>query len=78
VLATNPTILVADEPTTLLDLANTRRIADVLFGLEQQLLLVTHDLDLAQRCDRGVVLDEGRVVFDGPAADAVAHYRATA
>ena len=78
VLATNPTILVADEPTTLLDLANTRRIADVLFGLEQQLLLVTHDLELAQRCDRGVVMDEGRVVFDGPAADAVAHYEATA
>jgi biotin transport system ATP-binding protein len=78
VLATNPTILVADEPTTLLDLANTRRIADVLFGLEQQLLLVTHDLDLARRCDRGVVMDEGRVVFDGSSADAVAHYQASA
>jgi biotin transport system ATP-binding protein len=76
VLAANPSILVADEPTTLLDLANTRRVADVLFGLEQQLLLVTHDLELAARCDRGVVMDRGRVAFDGPAADAVAHYRA--
>ena len=47
VLATEPAIVVADEPTTLLDLANTRRVAEVLFGLEQQLVLVTHDLDLA-------------------------------
>ena len=78
VLAANPSILVADEPTTLLDLANTRRIADVLFGLDQQLLLVTHDLELAERCDRVVVVDRGRVAFDGPAAEAVAHYRAIA
>jgi biotin transport system ATP-binding protein len=78
VLATNPAVLVADEPTTLLDLANTRRIADVLFGLEQQLLLVTHDLELAARCDRGIVMDCGRVVYDGPAADAVAQYRSFA
>src|SRR5687767_381209 len=46
VLATDPSILVADEPTTLLDLANTQLIGDLLFDLEQQLLLVTHDLDL--------------------------------
>ncbi len=78
VLAASPSILVADEPTTLLDLANTRRIADVLFGLDQQLLLVTHDLDLAARCDRAVVMDRGRVAFDGPAAEAVEHYRALA
>lgn len=78
VLATDPAVLVADEPTTLLDLANSRRIADLLFGLEQQLLLVTHDLDLAARCDRGLLVDGGSVVFDGPAEDAVAHYRALA
>lgn len=78
VLATGPDVLVADEPTTLLDLANSRRIGDLLLGLDQQLLLVTHDLDLAAKCERGLVVAEGRVVFDGPASDAVAHYRATA
>ncbi|MDT0202873.1 ABC transporter ATP-binding protein [Nocardioides sp. AE5] len=78
VLATNPSVLVADEPTTLLDLRNSRRVADLLFGLEQQLILVTHDLDLAARCDRALVVDDARVVFDGPAAEAVAHYRALA
>ena len=77
VLATGPDILVADEPTTLLDLANTRQVADLLFGLEQQLVLVTHDLELAARCDRALVVDGGRVVFDGDAEAAVRHYRAT-
>jgi biotin transport system ATP-binding protein len=78
VLATEPSILVADEPTTLLDLRNTRLIADLLFSIDQQLLLVTHDLELAARCDRALVIDRARVVFDGPAVDAVAHYRAMA
>jgi biotin transport system ATP-binding protein len=77
VLATDPAVLVADEPTTLLDLANTRRIADVLFGLPQQLVLVTHDLDLARRCDRVLVVERARVRFDGPAEAAVAHYLST-
>ncbi|MCW2830475.1 MAG: Cobalt transporter ATP-binding protein [Aeromicrobium sp.] len=75
VLATRPRIVVADEPTTLLDLVNTRRVADLLFGLEQQLLLVTHDLELAARCDRVLVIEDAAVQFDGPARDAIAFYR---
>lgn len=77
VLATGPDVLVADEPTTLLDLVNTRRVAEVLFGLEQQLLLVTHDLDLAARCERGVVMRDGLVDFDGSGPEAVDHYRSS-
>lgn len=74
VLAAEPSIVVADEPTTLLDLANTRLVADALFGLSQQLVLITHDLDLAARCDRALVIADGAVTFDGPAPEAVAHY----
>ena len=74
VLATEPAILVADEPTTLLDLANTRRVTELLFGLDQQLVLVTHDLELASRCDRVIVVEDARVRFDGPADAAVADY----
>jgi biotin transport system ATP-binding protein len=74
VLALEPTVVVADEPTTLLDRANTRRVADTLFGLDQQLVLVTHDLDLAARFDRVVVVDSARVVADGPPSEAIAHY----
>lgn len=77
VLATDPQIVVADEPTTLLDLRNTRLVADRLFGLPQQLVLVTHDLELAARCDRVLVVDEARVAFDGDPAEAVAFYRRT-
>lgn len=75
VLATKPSILVADEPTTLLDLRNTQKITDVLMGLDQQLLVVTHDLELAARCDRVLVIEHARVAFDGFPAEAVAHYR---
>lgn len=77
VLATDPAILVADEPTTLLDLRNARRIGDLLLGLPQQLVVATHDLDLALRCDRALLVDDGRVVADGRPAEIVAHYRAS-
>ena len=77
VLATEPSIVVADEPTTLLDLRNTALVADRLFSLPQQLVLVTHDLDLAARCDRALVIDDARIAFDGTPADAIAHYRAS-
>jgi biotin transport system ATP-binding protein len=74
VLAVEPDVVVADEPTTLLDLANTRRIGDLLLGLPQQLVLVTHDLDLAARCDRALVVEDGRIRYDGPAPAAVDDY----
>ena len=77
VLAVDPAIVVADEPTTLLDLANTHRVGELLLSLEQQLVLVTHDLDLARRCDRVLVVADARVVFDGPAAAAVEAYVAS-
>jgi len=76
VLALEPTIVVADEPTTLLDRPNTRRVGDTLFGLDQQLVLVTHDLDLAARCDRVIVIDHSQIVADGVPAESVARYTA--
>ena len=77
VLATEPSVLVADEPTTLLDLANTRRVGELLLGLDQQLLLVTHDLDLAARCDRVIVVEDARIRYDGAADAGVADYVAS-
>lgn len=75
VLATQPKILVADEPTTLLDLRNSRLIGDLLCSLPQQVVLVTHDLELAARAQRVIVVDAAHVVFDGAPDDAIAHYR---
>lgn len=67
VLATSPRVLVADEPTTLLDLRNSRRVAELLLGLSQQLIVATHDLDLATQCDRVIVIAGGTVVHDSAA-----------
>lgn len=78
VLATDPQLVIADEPTTLLDLRNTRLVAETLFGLDQQLILLTHDLDLVRRCERVLLVEDGRIAFDGPADRAVAHYQVTA
>ncbi|MBK9724869.1 MAG: ABC transporter ATP-binding protein [Candidatus Lutibacillus vidarii] len=76
VLVTEPDLVVMDEPTTLLDLANTERIRTVVRGLAQQVVLVTHDLDLVDDFDRVIVFHEGRLAFDGSPGTAVAHYRA--
>lgn len=65
-LAPHPAILVADEPTGNLDETTGNDIIDLLFALKQErgmtLLLVTHDLDLAERCDRVVRLKAGHIV----------------
>ena len=52
-----------------------RRVVD---GLPQQVVLVTHHLDLLDGFDRVLVFDEGRIVHDGAPTDAVAAYRALA
>ncbi len=75
VLVTEPDVLVLDEPTTLLDLRNTRVVADHLADLPQRVVLVTHDLDLVAGCERVLVFDEGRIVGDGDPGDAVRRYR---
>lgn len=74
VLLTDPAVVVADEPTTLLDLRNVRMIAERLAALEQQVLLVTHHLELLRDMDRVVVLDQGRVVADDVPGPALEHY----
>lgn len=76
VLATEPQVLVCDEPTTLLDLRWRRVVDELLAGLEQQVVLVTHDLEAAARADRVLVIDGGHVVHDGLAPEAVRAYRA--
>jgi biotin transport system ATP-binding protein len=76
VLVTEPDILVLDEPTTLLDLRNAKRIGEAVEALPQQVLLVTHQLELLASFDRVVVFDDGRIVCDDVPSVAVAHYRA--
>jgi len=74
VLAAAPRILVADEPTTLLDLRNRDRVRHLIAGLAQQVVLATHDLDFAGEADRVLVIDGGRVVADDAPDAAIAAY----
>jgi len=77
VLAIEPSIIVADEPTTLLDLRNRYRLRDAFAELDQQLIVSTHDLELAADADRCLLVDSGRIVADGAPAEVIAHYRST-
>ena len=71
-LAPKPKILFADEPTGNLDAATGVQVTELLFDLHRQsgttLILVTHDLGLAQRCDRIIRMNDGRVTEDASVA----------
>ena len=70
VLAMQPEILVLDEPSSNLDPASRRELADILRALDVTVLMVTHDLPYAlELCPRSVVLSDGQVVADGSTYD---------
>lgn len=75
VLIRHPEVVIADEPTTLLDLRNARVVAEALNSMDQQVIVVTHQLALLDGFERVVVIDDGRVAFDGTPDDAVPAYR---
>jgi peptide/nickel transport system ATP-binding protein len=73
-LACGPALLLADEPTTALDVTVQAQILDLLRSLRQELglavLLVTHDLAVvSQTCDRALVMYRGRLVEEGPVGE---------
>lgn len=74
VLVTEPETIICDEPTTLLDLRNRRRIIRELMALEQQLIVVTHDLDMLRDFDRVLVLNDAQLLFDGTPNAAITFY----
>ncbi len=75
VLIRRPEVVVADEPTTLLDLRNGRVVAQALDSMDQQVVVVTHQLALLDSFERVIVIDDGRVAFDGAPDSAVPAYR---
>lgn len=74
VTITQPRYIVFDEPTTLLDLRNKRLVARTIEGLDETAIVITHDLDLIADFDRVLVVENGRIAFDGAPHEAVAHY----
>ena len=71
VLSMQPKILVLDEPSSGLDPRTRRSLIQLLASFTDQTLLIsTHDMRLAyDLCSRVIVLDEGKIVADGPARD---------
>ena len=73
VLSMRPEILVLDEPSSNLDPAARRELAEILRTLPVTLLMVTHDLPYAlELCDRSVILDGGAIVADAPTRELLA------
>jgi peptide/nickel transport system ATP-binding protein len=77
-LACNPQLLIADEPTTGLDVTTQKAVMDLIVELTRRrgmsTILITHDLGLAAAyCDRVVVMEKGRVVETALSADIFAH-----
>jgi cobalt/nickel transport system ATP-binding protein len=73
VLAMEPEILVLDEPSSNLDPASRRELADIVLSLDITVLMVTHDLPYAlELCPRSVVLSDGAIVADGATGDILA------
>lgn len=66
--ACHPSILFADEPTGNLDAKTGSKISDLLFSLNQEehatLVMVTHEMRLADRCERKLVLEGGKIIND--------------
>jgi cobalt/nickel transport system ATP-binding protein len=73
VLAMEPEILVLDEPSSNLDPASRRELADILTGLDITMLMVTHDLPYAlELCPRALVINGGAITADGPTGELLA------
>lgn len=74
----DPDIVVADEPTAFLDGRNAHLVSGhLLADTGHRLVVVTHDLDLAARCDVAVRMSEGRIAQVGEAGEVVAAHRAS-
>lgn len=73
VLGTRPDVLIADEPTTMLDARYAKLVAQQLFAsTDRQLVLITHDLELAARCEDIIWVHDATIAHRGP--DAIQKY----
>lgn len=74
VLILEPDIIIADEPTTLLDLRNRILIREVFRSLPQQLIVVSHDLEFLSDFDRVICIDDHHIAADGSPTETINHY----
>ncbi len=75
VLVTRPDILIMDEPTNQLDLRNRDLVERTIHGLDENVIVISHDLGLIADFDRVLFFHEGRLTDDGAPAEVIARYR---
>ncbi|UJF20304.1 energy-coupling factor ABC transporter ATP-binding protein (plasmid) [Vibrio sp. SS-MA-C1-2] len=75
VLIMQPDYIILDEPTTLLDLKNRGRLIHLLAGLEQTLIIVSHDLGLISEMEQVILFHQGEVMGVGSPLDMIAKYK---
>ncbi len=70
ILAMEPEVILMDEPTSALDPYNRRIVINTIRELKQTKIITSHDLDMIlDTCERVILLSEGRIAADGPAAE---------
>lgn len=78
VVVTGPKILILDEPTNQLDLRNRRMVAATIDALDEDTIVITHDLGLVEEVERLLLFHEGRLVADGSPGDTIRRYHEVA
>lgn len=64
-IVNNPSLILADEPTGSLDTQNSEAVFEILKQLNldgKTIIIVTHDIELAEKCDRKIVISDGRII----------------
>ncbi|AQX20185.1 energy-coupling factor ABC transporter ATP-binding protein [Bartonella sp. WD16.2] len=74
VIIMKPDYIIFDEPTTLLDLRNKRKVAQVIEELPQTTIVVSHDLEFLKKFDRVLVFDKGEIIVDDVPSIAIKEY----
>src|SRR5262249_7811888 len=74
-LVTGPRLFILAEPHNQLDLKNRALVERPIAGLEESVIVISHDLELIADFDRVLLFDQGRLVADAPPREAIARYR---
>jgi len=75
VLATEPSMVILDEPTNQLDLKNRAIVTGAIASLKENVIVISHDLDLIAGFDRALLFGEGHLIEDGRPATVIDRYR---
>ena len=76
IMAIDPQLVLADEPTALLDRRNTRHLLTVFHEMDAQIVVVSHDFSVLEQMDRVLVLNNGSILADDSPSQALAAYDA--